>query len=318
MYSLSFYAAKLSAQLRDTFGLKQTLTNMFNSKLITFDAEVYNVGKNDSLPSNYFVVPHSHVSRSLYWMHTGVEIPPLTPAYIRLSVAVSTSLSINTTSSDNNTQTISRSGLIQLEPGTHVSVVSDYNVTTTYWSGFALNTLMDPLVAFYVACSESTLYNNVLMYGTHIKYDVVIVNEGNGWEINNNSFVTPHTGVYLFSVSIEFESSSTHSMRLALVRNGIGGTGHAVGLVNIREAQYNKVSASRPIKLQQNDLVRARFQSTNASFSNPEAKATMTSTTYDYPEAKASSLSAFYYSPACNKTKMVITEHLYQWLRNSI
>lgn len=236
---------------------------MFNSKLITFDAAVYNVGNNDSLPSNYFVVPQSRVSHSLYWMHTSVEIPPLTPAYIRLSAAVKTSLSINTTTTNNNTQTISRSGLVQLEPGTHVSVISDYNVTTTYWSGFALNTLMNPLVAFYVACSEATLRNSALMYDTHIRYDVVIVNEGNAWDTSNNCLRAPHAGVYLFSVSIELGSPGTKNMnmRLALIVKYTDAVGHSVGEVNIRETQSNIVSVSYLIKLELKAPVWVKFKS---------------------------------------------------------
>lgn len=291
-----FHAAKPPATLQDIFSLKQVLPKTSKDKVITFDAAMHNIGNSDSLPSKYFVAPQLNISRSLYWMHIGVEITPLTPAYVRLFTTTNTSLSIKTTSTENNTQTISISGLVQLEPGTQMSLISGHNVTAAYWLGFTLNKWLDPLVAFYVACSESTLYNSVLMYNTHIRYDVVIFNEGNAWDTGNSRFVAPRDGVYLFSANIEFESSGKHDMRLVLVEKYIEATGYIAGLAKINEAQSNMVSASGPKDLKRNVSVWVKFMSNDIKHSNPKAK--------------ASSLSAFYYSPVSNTRVVFLTTEL--------
>jgi hypothetical protein len=88
-----------------------------------------------------------------------------------------------------------------------VTVRSDYAVNTAYWSGFCLNNIMQSLVAIFVASSKQLTYTSTDSNGfTKIAYDTVIINEGKAWDTNNDVFVVPQSGIYVFSISIGFTS----------------------------------------------------------------------------------------------------------------
>jgi hypothetical protein len=150
------------------FGMKRTPSASATAAadgVLTFDAAIRGIGTTRANSSaSYFIIPQLNISRCLYWMHIGVEVPVNTQAHARLSTDTNFSFFINKIDIDSSAGIISRSGLVQLEPGTRVSVISRYPVASAYWSGFLLNNLMNPLVAFYVSRSNSTTPTDYIGY----------------------------------------------------------------------------------------------------------------------------------------------------------
>jgi hypothetical protein len=260
------------------------------SGVLTFDAAIRSVGTTEAnAPASYFIVPAPNISRCLYWMHIGVEVPANTQAYARLSTDTNFNCFINKTGIDRNQETISRSGLVLLEPGTHLSVISRYPVASAYWSGFLLNNLMNPLVAFFVSRSTTPTDHISTIDPQHIIYNTVIVNEGNGWDAENSQFRAPHTGIYLFSVSVaETGNMSSASMiMVSLVVSHEHDTNfdmYDIGKTDLNSSGHmNTMSTSHLIHLAKDDTVCLLCPDTSPVYSD-----SVTLTT---------SLSGFYYSP---------------------
>jgi hypothetical protein len=275
------------------FGMKRTQSTVAAADgVLTFDATIRSVGTTGANTSaSYFIVPQLNISRCLYWTHIGVEVPAHTQVYARLSTDTNFSFFINKTAVDSSPGTISRSGLVQLEPGTHVSVISQYSVASSYWSGFLLNNLMDPLVAFYVSRSSATTHTDHIFTidSQHVAYDTVVVNEGNCWNTENSQFKAPHTGIYLFSVSVAKtgNTSTALTVMLSLVVSHQHEPNHAmyeVGQMDLDSSDHmNTMSTSRLINLAKDDTVSVRCPDTSPFYSDSGSLAT--------------SLSGFYYSP---------------------
>jgi hypothetical protein len=278
------------------FGLKRnasTIPQAHANGSLTFDAVLRGVGNDADLLNGYFTVPASNVVRRLYWMHIGVEIPVMTQACAQVS---NTSLVVNKTVLDNHHEIHSRSGVVPLKPGTQVSVISTQSVATAYWSGFLLDNLMDPLVAFYVGRSSSTSPNDVITvigFNKKITYDTVIVNEGNAWDAENSCFRVPHVGLYLFSVSIgnknDIPLNATQgitSMFYLTVDRPLEElhTYATIGRIDIGNDRHISImSTSLLVHLEANDTVYVTCHKTDHIYSDPITLAT--------------SLSAFYYRP---------------------
>jgi hypothetical protein len=263
------------------------------SGVLNFDAAIRDVGiAGANASASYFIVPALNISHCLYWMHIGLEVPATTQANVQLSTATNFSFFINKIDIDRSPGTISRSGLVQLEPGTHVSVISRYQAASAYWSGFLLNNLMNPLVAFYVGKSNSSSpYNHSISIGNlkHLTYDTIVVNEGNGWNAENSQFRALHAGIYLFSVSVAKNGnmSTAWMILVSLVVNNPGEPNYAVygmGKMDLdSNDNMNTMSTSHLINLAKNDTVRVNCPDTSTLYSDPGTLAT--------------SLSGFYYSP---------------------
>ena len=130
---------------------------------------------------------------SLYWMHIAVDVPPYTPTHVRISDA---SLSIFANQTNTNvTVTLAMNGIIGIQPGSTIKLITASSSLATYWTGFRINNLFSPVVAFRV------VRNTPLTALVQITFDVVLVNEGNAWDASVNKFIAPHDGVYLFSYS---------------------------------------------------------------------------------------------------------------------
>jgi hypothetical protein len=248
------------------FGMKQTppsSTTAAANGVLTFDATIRSVGITGADSSaSYFIVPALNISRCLYWMHIGVEVPANSQAYARLSTDTNFSFFINKTDVDSSPGTISRSGLVPLEPETHLSVISRYPVTSAYWSGFLLNNLMNPLVAFYVGRSNSTKPTDYIstIDSQHITYDTVIVNDGNGWNAENSQFKAPHTGIYLFSVSVAkndiISTAWTILVSLVVINPDEPNTEYRMGKMDLDKNDHmNTMSTSHLINLAKDDAV---------------------------------------------------------------
>jgi hypothetical protein len=278
------------------FGLKRntsTSPQAHANGFLTFDAAIRGVGNDADLLNGYFTVPASTVVRSLYWMHIGVEIPMMTQACVQVS---NTRLAVNKTVLDNHHEIHSRSGVVSLEPETQVSVISTQSVATVYWSGFSLDNLMDPLVAFYVGRSSSTSPNDVITvvgFYKKITYDTVIVNEGNAWDPENSCFKAQHVGLYLFSVSVgnknDIPLNATEgitSMFYLTVDRPLEElrTSATIGRVDVGDDRHISImSTSLLVQLAANDTVYVTCHKTDHIYSDPITLAT--------------SLSGFYYRP---------------------
>ncbi len=111
-----------TARTIEAFGVMKTQQQIYIiDKLVTFDSVIRNVSsKGLDLARSSFTVPPTAASPSLYWMIVGVEVPIQTQANVRVS---NTSLIISKTYSNNSDKDIiTRSGLVQLEPGEEVCV----------------------------------------------------------------------------------------------------------------------------------------------------------------------------------------------------
>ena len=77
-----------------------------------------------------------------------------------------------------------------------IGAVTRANLSQPSWSGFRLDNIMRPLIAFSVA--RSSVFN---MPVQSIHYDKVLMNVGGGWSALNDSFIAPLRGIYFFSWS---------------------------------------------------------------------------------------------------------------------
>ena len=169
----------------------------------------------------------SPISR-LYWLHVGVDVGPLQGVNTSLSSSRNgTGLVILSTLSElNGMDRVTRDGIIQLDVGEQMNCFSNSSLST-FWSGFRLDSLMKPLVAFYVGRTTSWATSN-----TAVVYDRIMVNMGNGWNSVSNRFIAPFTGTYYFSLSFGYEAGSSPNFQVvingALKLYAIVGVGNAI------------------------------------------------------------------------------------------
>ena len=151
----------------------------------------------------------------LYWLHIAIDIPSYQKAYIYVSSTINdTSLTILSTQNYlNDTDRISRDGLINLDDGEEVTFFSN-NSFNTLWSGFRLDSLMKPLIAFYVARTKSWATT-----GSAVIFDQLLINVGSGWDKTSNRFIVPNNGTYYFCLSFGYEAGKTITFQLLLNGN---------------------------------------------------------------------------------------------------
>ena len=98
--------------------------------------------------------------------------------------------------------TTSRDELIQLQGGhqlwlnSNAPLYSDQFMQTSF-TGFLLDNLFSPLVAFHVARSSSMTNAN---YGSKLAYNVELVDTHNAWNPSKYEYVVPVAGVYVISI----------------------------------------------------------------------------------------------------------------------
>ena len=160
-------------------------------------------------------------SYRIYWMIIGADVPAFSQFFVILKNA---NFSIVTNQTQVNvTQTLSRSGAIKVQPNSPLALFSIFSLSSAYWSGFRLDDVLCPLVAFHVA--RTTPY---AMIG-QITYDTIFVNEGQGWQAFSNAFVTPLAGIYVFSFSGGVLAGKQYWIDLVVnsvtVRRATGGLG---------------------------------------------------------------------------------------------
>ena len=144
-------------------------------------------------PSSMSLTNPSLVVQSLYWMHIAVDAPPFTSSTLQLSDK-SMAIFVNQTTT-NVTVTLAMSGVITVRPNTQLNLITFSNSSAIYWSAFRIDNLVYPLVAFRVVRTTS------LTSMRQITFDMVLLNEGNAWNISESKFLAPYDGIYLFSFS---------------------------------------------------------------------------------------------------------------------
>ena len=153
------------------------------------------------------------VKTGLYWMHMAIDVPPNVNCDAYLSLP-NRSLSLVKSYSLSNKDTMSRDAIIRVQSDVYVTMKSNFQFQGAYWAGFRIDTMMSPLVCFYVGRSTS-----VNTPGQITDFDQVLVNEGLGWNSTRSAFITPRSGIYFFSFSGGI-SSSQHAVNVLQV-NGI-------------------------------------------------------------------------------------------------
>jgi hypothetical protein len=178
--------------------------------------------------------------------------------------------------------------------------------TAYYWSGFLLNNLMDHLVVFSVACTTASYFYPKIVFET------VIVNEGNAWNMLNSQFVAPHTGIYVFSVSVGFilpytKGSDVFSAVLLVINTSLNETqkfpvGQASG---IRHLQRSNNTLTRPMSCSL--LVDLPHKATVEVWLSDNI------ILHNMHDSLQTSVSAFYYSPI-SKMQVVLTKIAFYFL----
>ena len=157
----------------------------------------------------------------LYWFHLSAGIPANTKAGCTI-VGLNNKIGVVKDNTAYQNDQVTSDGLSWITSGTKLSVVTNYSlfssssVGETAWLWFRLDTVMQQLVAF---CVVKIAAQSISVAGGHpvqMTYDTVIVNEGNGWSINTNTFVAPKTGYYFISFGVVALSAKKSCLKLAL------------------------------------------------------------------------------------------------------
>ena len=176
----------------DAFNAIQNSTVIGSNTTASFNS-VYKTPKCNFNQSSMSLNNPSSVTQSLYWIHIAVDAPPFTPTFLQLSDK-SMSIYVNQTTT-NVTVTLAISGVITAQPNTRLNLITFSNSSAIYWSACRIDTLFNPLIAFRVVSTISMTSTG------QVTFDVVLLNEGNAWNISANKFVAPYDGIYLFSFS---------------------------------------------------------------------------------------------------------------------
>ena len=105
---------------------------------------------------------------------------------------------------------LSRSGLSDLQKGTQLSCLSSYPFQSLQWTSFRLDNIMSQMYAFQVAKSSTASCCGL------IKYDIVFLNIGLAWSTMANLFIAPSSGQYFFSISAGMRPNKVFSLQFVV------------------------------------------------------------------------------------------------------
>lgn len=95
-----------------------------------------------------------------------------------------------------------------------------------------------------------------------IAFDQIVTNEGRGWKLAKNGFVTPCSGLYRISIAFikdSRETDTSNDVTLYVTRNGEGlGVPKALGAENLKRVQ---VSSEGIVRLHHGDFVQVWVRS---------------------------------------------------------
>ena len=203
---------------------------------------------------------------SLYWTYLSTDVPPNTPAKVGL-VGTENNVKINKTHAKfSSTDTMGRSGVIQIQPGEELMARADYPCSRLSWSAFRLDSYFDPLVAFSVARLSPVTSQGL------ITFDIVSKNYGQGWNASTNSFTAPKAGQYFFSLSGALSPAILYVIRFNVDNNEIQYFEFgAANLLQSGDLDLNSVSCFTNLNVGQKITARVTF-SNGASFVFADSK----------------------------------------------
>ena len=181
-------------------------SNFSNQPILTFASTIFNVGGGVNSQSSKFVVPNY----GLYWTHLETRTNfTSVQADIKIVSTMKSVLSgiLNNKTSVKDFAVLSRDDLCWLIDGEQL-YASSPSLGGQFWflEGFDLAALMNPLIAFNVYSSATIVSPTAPQ---PFPFNMVVVNEGSGWNRTSSIFETPKTGTYLLSVTAACTMSSS-------------------------------------------------------------------------------------------------------------
>ena len=139
---------------------------------------------------------------SLYWFHLTAGVPSQTSAFYKLNgLKFSTAVYSKFTVFSQDCLTVDTlqwvSSSMSLSASTDQPLYSSLLLDTSVL-GFRIDKLFSPLIAFAV---QPTIGSIQFDDNYSIKFNRLLVNEGQGFQISNNTFVAPENGAYFFTFS---------------------------------------------------------------------------------------------------------------------
>ena len=211
-----------------------------------------------NITTGIFTVPSSPFMYCLYWMNVAVEVA----AYTQASITINSYFKITKNhTSFNNKDIVNRAGIVRLQSGSRISMISTYPTLTIYWSTFRLDNTFNPLIAFSVG--SSTSINGL----SRITFDQIFINEGGAWNSAVNVFVTPKKGIYFFSFSGGVSANQKVTIYLMLNESVVS---YAGGSMNVLiSSGIDLLSKSHLMQLNIGDIVSTKIQANEFLFSDP-------------------------------------------------
>ena len=166
------------------------------SSVVRFDTLSLNDGKGFDGNNNFFTVPED----GIYWFHMSVGIPGLTLCDYKMTAGSLTLSVIRTAALYTDLDVTSRSDMLQLKKGQRLFISSTYSLFSdtlvqTSWSGFRLDSVMNPCIAFAVVSKTSTIMTG----NQFVKLDSVFIDTHVAWNSSASYYTTPKTGLYFIS-----------------------------------------------------------------------------------------------------------------------
>ena len=136
--------------------------------------------------------------RSLYWFHICAGIPTSSKTNYRLNGLVYPAVVYSSATGYPQDQ-LTADTLQWVWPNATLSISNNQSLRSsseleTAWLGFRLDNLFNPLVAFGVQLTQT--FNSI----SSVKFDRILVNEGNRYNLSDGSFIVPLSGIYFFSM----------------------------------------------------------------------------------------------------------------------
>ena len=162
--------------------------------LVNISGSIYNT------PYNTLTNTFSVTQPSLYWFHLSAGVPAGSGTNFSLN-GLNYSAVVYSSAVVYPPDQLTTDTLQYVWPNSKISVsnkqqlFSSPNLETAFL-GFRLDNMFSPLVAFGVQLTQVVNITGV------IKFNRILVNEGNGYNISEGAFITPVTGSYFFSVTI--------------------------------------------------------------------------------------------------------------------
>ena len=155
---------------------------------------------------------------ALYWLHFSAGVPANTAVNYSFN-GLNNIRGIVKSNTLYPQDQVTADGMQWIPKKTSFSMLTNYSLfnsgplfqTALLW--FRLDTFLQPLIAFRVVRTTSQ-YSTPPDYV--MPFDAVIVNEGLGWDVTNNKFVTPVAGNYFVSFGIGAEGGKQACMTLSV------------------------------------------------------------------------------------------------------